>query len=281
MAKVRIVTDSTADIPRSLVEELGITVVPLNVHFGEKTYLDFVELTSQNFYELLESSKDHPRTSQPSPGDFAKVYQDLTRDGSEVVSVHLSAELSGTYQSAVLGKDMVQGGRIEVIDSRLASMAFGLPVVQAARAARDGKGFDEVVQLVRVLTGKMKVLFAVDTLEYLARNGRIGKAQALLGGLLSVKPILTLEDGLVSPYEKVRGEKKVIPRMVEIMAEMLEPGRPVHCSIVHANCPDRAEALRAAVTGVFKVQEFVMAGLGAVIGTHVGPGTLGLLCYQV
>lgn len=280
MAKVKIVTDSTADIPRRLVEELDITVVPLNVHFGDKTYLDFVELTSENFYDLLESSQDHPRTSQPAPGDFAKVYEELTRDGSPVVSVHLSAELSGTYQSAVMARDMVEGRRIEVVDSRLASMAFGLPVVEAARAAREGKGFEEVVGLVKDLLSRMKVIFAVDTLEYLARNGRIGKAQALLGGLLSVKPLLTLEGGFVAPYEKVRGEKKVIPRMVEIMGDMLEPGKPVKCAIVHANSHDRAETLKAEVERTFQVRETTVSGLGAVIGTHVGPGTLGLLCYN-
>jgi len=281
VTRVRVVTDSTADIPRSYVEELGITVVPLNVHFGDKVYLDFVELTSSNFYELLRKSPEHPRTSQPSPGDFAKVYEELSRDGSAIVSVHLSAELSGTYQSAVMAREMLADKPIEVIDSRLASMAFGLPVIAGARAAREGRSLEEVVAVIRNAMAKMQVVFAVDTLEYLARNGRIGRAQALLGTLLSVKPLLTLEEGVVTPLEKVRGERKVIPRMVEIMGERLTPegGAPV-VSIVHADCPDRAEALRAAVEEAYHPREVIVGGLGAVIGTHVGPGTSAVLWYQ-
>jgi len=281
LAKVKIVTDSTADIPRSLAEELGITIVPLNVHFGDKVYLDYIELTSSNFYDMLRSSPEHPRTSQPSPGDFAKIYEELTRDGSPVVSIHVSADMSGTYQSAVMAKDLVKGGRIEVIDSRLTSMALGLPVVEAARAARGGMGVDEVVGLAKRIIAKTKVFFVVDTLEYLARNGRIGKAQALLGNLLSVKPILTLEDGLVTAYEKVRGDKKVIPRMVEIMGEMLESGKPpARCAIVHADCADKVEACKAAVEAAYHPTEIIIGGLGAVVGTHVGPGTMALVWYQ-
>ncbi len=281
MPKVKIVTDSTADIPRSYVEELGITVVPLNVHFGDKVYLDYVELTSSNFYDLLRKSPDHPRTSQPSPGDFAKVYEDLTRDGSAVVSVHISGELSGTYQSAVVARDLVKGQTIEIVDSRLASMAIGLAVIAGARAARQGKSFDEVVALVRDVATKTGVIFAVDTLDYLARNGRIGRAQALLGSLLSIKPLLTLEGGIVTPLDKVRGDKKVIPRMVELMGEKLAAsGQAPVCSIVHADCPDRAETLRATLEQACRPQETIMSTLGAVIGTHTGPGTMALLWYQ-
>lgn len=281
MAKVRLVTDSTADIPRSYVEELGITVVPLNVHFGDKAYLDYIELTSENFYDLMRKSPEHPRTSQPSPGDFAKVYEELTKDGSTVVSVHISGALSGTCQSANLAKEMLPGKRIEIVDSRLASMAIGLPVIVGARAAKAGKGAEEVLAAVNGAIANTGVLFAVDTLEYLARNGRIGKAAALLGTLLSVKPLLTLEDGVVEPLEKVRGEKKVFPRMVEIIGEKLAPGgsAPV-VAIAHADCADRAATLRAAITEAYHPSEFIIGGLGAVIGTHVGPGTTAVMWYQ-
>jgi DegV family protein with EDD domain len=281
LAKVKVVTDSTADIPRSLVEELDITVVPLNVHFGDKTYLDYVELTSSNFYDMLRTNPEHPRTSQPSPGDVAAIYEKLIRDGSPIASIHVSSGMSGTFQSAVLAKDLVKSGRIEVVDSRMASMGLGLSVVEAARAAQGGMGIDEVIGQAKRTMAKTKVFFAVDTLEYLARNGRIGKAQALLGNLLSLKPILTLDDGIVSAYEKVRGDKKVFPRMVEIMGEMLEAGRPpARCAIVHADCPDRAEALKAAVESAYSPTEIIVGGLGAVVGTHVGPGTMALIWYQ-
>ncbi len=278
---MKIVTDSAADIPRQLVEELGITVVPLTVHFGDKSYLDYVELNPSNFYDLLRSSPEHPRTSQPSPGDFKDVFEKLTADGSPVVAVLLSGELSGTYQSATLAREMLPDRKIEVIDSRLASMCYGLAAVDAARAARDGRSFEEVAALGRKIVESIGVVFAVDTLEYLARNGRIGKATAFLGTMLSIKPLLTLQDGIVTPLEKVRGEKKVIPRMVEIMGERLDPEKPAaRAAIVHADCLDRAEALRAAAEAAYHPAEIIVGGLGGIIGTHVGPGTIALMWYQ-
>jgi DegV family protein with EDD domain len=280
MAKVKILVDSTADIPHDLAKDLDIHVIPLNVHFGDKTYLDWVDLLPTHFYDLLHSDPNHPRTSQPSPGDFAKFYEDLTRDGSSVVSLHISANLSGTIQSAELGKGMVDGAKIEIIDSRMASMGFGLVAIAAARAARAGKSLEEVVALARDLCGRVKIIFAVDTLEYLARNGRIGKAQALLGSLLSIKPLLTLEGGFVAPLEKVRGDKKVLPRMVELVGEMIEPGKPVTVSLVHANAIERARELKADIEKNYKVAEAIVADLGPVIGTHTGPGTIGMIFYQ-
>jgi len=281
MSKVRIVVDSTADIPHDLAKELDISVVPLNIHFGDRVHLDWVDLKPDEFYEMLRNDPEHPRTSQPSPGDFAKVYEELTADGSSVVSIHISSDLSGTLQSAELGKGMVGSDRIEVIDSRGASMVFGALAVDAARLAKRGESLETVAAYVRERTGRVAVVFAVDTLEYLVRNGRIGKAQGLLGTLLSVKPLLTLEDGVVAPLEKVRGAKKVLPRMVELFGEMLEPDRPTRACIVHANSPDRADELRAMVKERYEVdEEFIVAELGPVIGTHAGPGTLGLIKYQ-
>lgn len=281
MARVKVVTDSTADIPRGIVEQLGIIVVPLSVHFGEKVYLDYVELTSANFYDLLRKSPDHPRTSQPSPGDFATVFEEATKDGSSVVAVLVSAAMSGTCQSAFLARDMVKNATVEIIDSRAASMAIGLAVIEGARAAKAGKSQADVVAVVNDVLARTKVFFVVDTLEYLARNGRIGKAQALLGNLLSVKPVLTLEDGQVASFEKVRGEKKVIPRLVEIMGESLEPSRkPAKVAIAHADCLERAEELKAAIEKAHHPAEITMSGLGAVVGTHVGPGTQALMWFQ-
>jgi len=282
MSKVKVVVDSTADIPRDIAEELGITVVPLNVHFGDEVFLDWVEMSPPEFYEKLTTSPHHPRTSQPAPGDFAKVYEELTGDGSPVLSLHISAALSGTLQSAELGKAMVENkeARVEIIDTRGASMHFGLAAIRAGRAAKEGRSLEEVAALVRETMEKIKVVFAVDTLEYLVRNGRIGRAQGLIGSLLSIKPLLTLEDGLVAPLEKVRGAKKVLPRMVEIMTENLEPDRDTDCCIVHADCLERARELKEMVEKATRVREFIVTDLGPVIGTHAGPGTLGLVYYQ-
>ncbi len=280
MSKVRIVTDSPADIPPALAKELDITVVPLTVHFGEKTYRDGIDLNPSQFYDLLEKSTVSPTTSQPSPGVFAEEYKRLTADGSAVVSIHLSSKLSGTYQAAVLGKSMVEGASIEVIDSRLASVVYGWVVLEAARAAKAGKSASEVVAHARDLLTRMRVVFAVDTLEYLARNGRIGRAQAFLGTMLAVKPLLTLEDGVVAPVEKVRGERRVIPRMVELIAEMLEPGGPRALVIGHAKCPERAAELADAAKAAFGVNDVLLSEIGSVIGTHVGPGTLHLTAVK-
>jgi len=281
MSKVRIVVDSTADVPHAIAEELDIKVVPLNVHFGDQVYLDWVELKPDQFYHLLETSKDHPRTSQPSPGDFAKAYEELIKDGADVVSIHISANLSGTFQSATLGQSMLGKGRVEVIDTKGASMVVGIIGIEAARAAKAGRSFEEVVARARDLVGKVKVVFAVDTLEYLARNGRIGRAQAFLGSLVSIKPLLTFdEDGFVAPLEKVRGERKVLPRMVELLGENIDPGKNTRCCIVHAKCPEKAEELKKLILASHKVEEFIVTDLGPVIGTHTGPGTVGLIYYQ-
>ncbi len=287
MAGVKIVVDSTSDIPHNLAEELGITVVPLSVHFGDATYLDWVELTPMEFYDLLETSPHHPRTSPPSPSEFAQVYESLVADGSAVVSMHISSGMSETYSAAVMAKQMVGHGRIEVIDSRLVSLAFGLAAIEAARAAQEGKSFEEVAAVARNVLAKVegRVFFAVDTLDYLVRNGRIGRAQAILGTLLAVKPVLTITDGVVAPFEKVRGEKKVIPRMVDIMGESLGSGdgsgRTVKAAVVHAGCLDKAKELVGAVQRAHGVSDFLIGDLGAVVGTHAGPGTVGLVFYEV
>ena len=186
---VKIVTDSTADLPPGLAEELNISVVPLKVHFGEEEFLDWIDLDSDNFFEKLAGSGVMPHTSQPSPADFVKIYREIAAESDQLISVHLSAKLSGTYQSAVIAKSELKHLDIEVIDSGLASMALGIVVIEAARAAKAGLAKEDIILQLKDNMAKVKVYFAVDTLEYLQRNGRIGKAAALVGGLLNVKPL--------------------------------------------------------------------------------------------
>ena len=281
MAQVKIVVDSTSDIPRNLAEGLDITVVPLTVHFGDREYVDWLELAPLEFYDLLETSPHHPYTSPPTPEAFAEVYERLGADGSPVLSLHISGGLSETVRQAEAGKALVGRGEIEIIDSRVVSMACGLPAIVAARAAAGGAGLPELVSLVRGFLGRTSLFFAVDTLDYLVRNGRIGRAQAILGTLLAIKPVLTIVDGLVAPYEKVRGEKKIIPRMVEIMGQMLGSGKAGETAIVHAACLDKAIALREAVCAAFGVKDLILCDLGAVVGTHSGPGTVGMVFEKV
>ncbi len=280
MPSVKVVVDSTADIPHNLAEELDITVVPLTVHFGENTYVDWTELTPLEFYDLLETSPHHPHTSPPTSEQFEAAYERALSDGSSVVSIHISSELSETIRRAEAARARIgDRGRIEVIDSRVVSVALALPAIAAARAAREGRGFEEVVGVARSMieATKGKAFFAVDTLDYLVRNGRIGRAQAILGTLLAIKPVLTLSDGFVAPYEKVRGDKKVIPRMVDIVGELAGPGELTQLGIVQANCLDRALALKDAIVKAHPVKELLMCDLGAVVGTHGGPGTIGLV----
>lgn len=286
VAKVHVVTDSTCDLPPEMYEQLGVTMVPLNVHFGDEVYKDVVGLPSDKCFEKLANPKILPRTSQPSPGDFAEVYRRLAADGGPILSIHLSKDLSGTYQSALLAKSMVPEADVELVDSRLASLGFGVGVIDAARMAEAGKSRAEIIAHLKALLARINVYFAVDTLEFLQRNGRIGKATAFLGGLLSVKPILMLREGIVHPVEKARGRSKALARLVEIVTEKLgagaDGGKPAaRVAVLHAMCQDEAEKVLAAVREKVDVRELLVAPIGAVIGTNVGPGTVGIAFHPL
>ncbi|HHU30255.1 MAG: DegV family protein [Bacillota bacterium] len=271
---VKIVTDSTADLPPGLAEELNISVVPLKVYFGEEEFLDWIDLDSDNFLEKLAGSEVMPHTSQPSPADFVKIYREIAAESDQLISVHLSAKLSGTYQSAVIAKSELKHLDIEVIDSGLASMALGIVVIEAARAAKAGLAKEDIILQLKDNMAKVKVYFAVDTLEYLQRNGRIGKAAALVGGLLNVKPLLTLSDGVVAPKEKVRGKAKAQERLIDIIGE--EFGEEVRgkAVVLHGSELNRALLLKEKLESRYKFSEIFISSIGAVIGTHTGPGVL-------
>ncbi|MBS4020919.1 MAG: DegV family protein [Dethiobacter sp.] len=276
MSKIMIVTDSTADLPQGLVQTLDITVVPLKIHFGDEEYLDWIDLDSDSFYAKLKTSDIMPRTSQPSPADFEAAYKPLLENGAAIISLHISAKLSGTYQSAVIAKSMLESSDIEVIDTKVASMALGIVVVEAARAARQGKSKEEILAQIAENNGKVRVFFGVDTLEYLQKNGRIGKAAALVGGLLSIKPLLTLKDGEILPKEKVRGRAKLIGRLVDTIAEELGSDVLGTAVIMHGNALDEALKLKEKIDEKYNFSEVIISSLGAVIGTHTGPGVLGV-----
>ncbi|MCR4401918.1 MAG: DegV family protein [Firmicutes bacterium] len=275
MAKIAVVTDSTADLPPHLYRELGITVVPLFVHFGDEVYRDGVDLSSEEFYAKLASTSVLPRTSQPSPRDFAVVYEQLVSRSDGVVSIHLSSKLSGTYQSAVIAAGELKGAPVRVIDGRLASAATGLLVLEAARMAAAGAGMGEIVARVEELIGITKVFFTVDTLEYLEKNGRIGKATAFLGTLLSIRPLLWMQDGEVAPYEKVRGSRqKILARLVDAVGKHAPADKRLRVAVVHAASPDEASVVKDAVEKELACEETIVTTIGSVIGSHAGPGTI-------
>ncbi|NLT95214.1 MAG: DegV family protein [Clostridia bacterium] len=283
MSKIRIVTDSTADLPIELIKKYNITVVPLRVNFGSESYLEGVELTTEDFYKKLIDGDKLPTTSQPSPGDFAKVYQQLSREGvEEIFSIHISKELSGTYQSAVLAKSMVEEKdlKITVIDSQLVCMGLGLVVLNAAQAAKENKSSEEIAMIISKVQKEMNTFFVVDTLDYLQKGGRIGKASSLLGTLLNIKPILTIKEGQVHAYDKIRGRGKALDKLIEI-AEQKSGSQRIQCAIVHANSLETALKLREKVASRLNCTEIIISNIGAVVGTHVGPGTIAFLFHCV
>ncbi|MDO7788777.1 DegV family protein [Desulforamulus aquiferis] len=277
MPPVRIVTDSTADLTDDLLKRFNISRVPLKVLFEREVYKDGEEIKPDVFYERLKKG-EFATTSQPSPGEFAKVFQELVKDGSEVICLTLSGQFSGTYQSAQVGKKMVTGD-IEIVDTMSASWGVGLMAIAAARAAAEGKSKQEILRLLNSLVSKMKVLFLVDSLDHLERGGRIGKAQAFLGTLLSIKPLLCINDGIVCPYEKIRGRDKGLERMVQIVEQQTK-GAKINCAIINGGDPEAGEALYKKVINRLECQEVWQGDIGSVIGSHVGPVS-GIIYYSL
>ncbi|MBE3518993.1 MAG: DegV family protein [Firmicutes bacterium] len=282
MPRVKIVTDSACDIDPKILEEKGIGVVPLTVHFGPESYKDGYEMRGRAFYDKLRTSEYHPRTSQPSPGDFQKVFEELTADGSPVVAILLSSALSGTYQAATIAAQALEGRQIAVVDSKAASIGYGLIALEAQAMAEKGASFEEVRDAALKMASTHATIFSVDTLDYLLKNGRIGRAQHFVGSLLNMKPILTLDrDGYVAAVERVRGSSKVIPRMVELVGERVPFGSRVLVGICHADALDRAQALKEMVVPKYDVARYEETEIGSIIGTHTGPGTLAVIVIPV
>jgi len=276
MAQVRIVTDSTADIPLEIRDRLGIKMVPLKVHFGNDTFYDSVDMSSSEFYSKLGQSKELPTTSQPSPVDFMEVYKEIcVQPDISVISIHLSSALSGTYQSAMLAKSLLESqANVIIIDSKSACYGLGLLVIAAAEAAQAGMNVEEIQALVHDLQSKTRIYFILDTLEYLYKGGRIGKASAMFGSLLNIKPILTLDaGGEVDSVDKVRGHKKAVKRIIELLQKDFE-GQQIHVGIGHAQARESAEEMFHLINEQFKVNQHSYTDIGPVIGTHTGPGTL-------
>lgn len=278
---VRIVTDSSGDLPLALAAEMGITVVPAIVRFGEEPFLDGVEIDHDTFYRRLQEERVFPTTSQPSPGQFAEAYDRLAPEADAIVSLHLSSRLSGTFNSAVQGaKASGAACPVEVVDSRSTSLGLGLIALEAARLARSGASLEAVLAATRGWIPGSRLTAALDTLEFLAKGGRIGKARALLGGLLGIKPILGMVDGEVAPVDRVRGGRAAHPRILEILHKRVDRQRPVIAGIGHANAPVWADRLRALVRDQFQVAELIQTEVGPVVGANVGPGVVGVCLFQ-
>lgn len=271
---VKVVTDSTADLPLQVAQGLGITVVPLQVHFGNEVYRDGVDLGADEFYQRLTRGPLFPTTSQPSVGAFQETYTSLLQQGKEIVSLHISAKLSGTLNSARLARENLKSlGRIEVVDSLSGSLGMGLSVIAAAAAARTGASLEEVVTVARQAIARTKVLFMVDTLEYLHKGGRIGKAQAFLGSLLQVKPLLSVHEGEIYPVARVRLRRRALERLYEFARNYT---RIEALALAYSTTPQDVEDLARRLADLFPREKMQISRFGPVLGTYLGPGAVGI-----
>ncbi len=281
MKKIKIVTDSTCDLPEEMVKDTSLEIVPLKVLFGDDEYLDRFEIGSLDFFEMLEKRDDFPQTAQPAVGTFTQLYEELGKEADSIISIHLSSKLSGTYEAASMAAEMVEDVKVTVIDSQLASFALGFCVMRGLDVAERTGDHDQVLEAIHSFMDSVRVFFTVDTLEYLQKGGRIGKAQAILGSILNVKPILKLEEGEVRPLDKVRGRKKLFARQVELVDEYRHEGLDEYkVAIAHGNSLGEAQKLAREIEKEYGVERPLISEIGPVIGTHTGPGIMGIFVYQ-
>ncbi|MBD1371391.1 DegV family protein [Hazenella sp. IB182357] len=280
MAQVKIFADSTADLSEQLITQLGITIIPLKVHINGETYLDGQTIHAAMFYEKLKAASELPTTSQPSPLDFAEAFKKAIHEGTkEIFSIHISSVMSGTYQSAVLAKGMIEEEypevKIEVMDSKTVSSPLGWIVTMVGRAARDGASLAEIHALAKRVREHQRIALAIDTLVYLQKGGRIGKAASLVGSLLNIKPVISVSDeGEVTPIDKARGKNKAKNKVFELLQADI-PAGPVNASIFHSDQADEVDAMIEKLKMIYEIQDLQVTNIGPIVGTHLGPGAIG------
>ncbi len=274
---VRIVTDSSCDLPQAMADALGITIIPLSVRFGDTEYIDRTTITTDEFWAKCSQSAVLPETAAPSPGQFEQAFRQLAANGDSVVVISLSSSLSATMQSAeIAAKAVAPGIDVRIVDSRNASMGLGLTVLDCAEAARNGASADAVVALAESLIPRTHVFGALDTLENLKKGGRIGGAKAMLASALSIKPLIEIRDGLVEEAGKQRTRSKALAFLVDVLKQ--HDGSLERVGILHAQCPD-IDAFVQMVKSVYS-GDVIVGDIGAVIGTHAGEGTIGIAFRQ-
>jgi DegV family protein with EDD domain len=277
--RVAIVVDSTAYLPLDLVEKHHIQVIPQILNWEGESLLDDVDIKPDAFYARLQTANEMPTTSQPSAGEFHEFFKKVAEDTDAILAILISEPLSGTQASARAAADMMAGYPIEIVDSRSSAMGLGFMVLAAARAIENGADYKEAAEVARALVPQMRVLFVVDTLEFLHRGGRIGGATRLLGSMLSIKPILHLENGRIEPLGRVRTKKKAINHMLQVAVEELNGKENVKAAVIHAAAPQEAQSIFDQAKAHLNPSELILAELSPVIGAHVGPGAVGLVYY--
>lgn len=274
MKRIAIVTDSTADIPQELAQSLGITVIPLTVNFGMQQYRDGIDIQSEQFYQMLASANPLPTTSQPSPAEFQELYERLLRDHDAVISIHLSAGLSGTLSSASAAQEMVQG-EVHLVDSRSISLGIGALVAEAIELVKQGLEAAEIAERLLAARDQIEVLFTLDTLEYLHKGGRIGRVQAVMGSLLNIKPIVRVVDGIYVTAGKARRQEQALKTMAELFSSLANGRRVKRIAVAHGAALEAAQTLAKLLEQTFGQKIDLLTQVGPVIGVHTGPGTIG------
>jgi len=277
---VAVVTDSSAFLPEAVREQYGIHMIPQNLHWGEESLLDGLEITTDEFYRRLAEADALPTTSQPSAGRFLELFERVAEEAESIVGVFISSELSGTIASANAAREMMAEFPIEVVDSRSASLGLGLIAIAAARAVEEGKDYRQAADVARKLVQQTRVLFVVDTLEYLHKGGRIGGAKRFLGSVLSIKPLLHLVDGKIEPLGSVRTKRKALDKMLSVVREETVEARALHMAVLNAAAPDEGKELCERVRQEFNPVTLIEGELSPVVGAHTGPGTLGVAFYD-
>ncbi len=282
MHRVRIVTDSCACIPVDLVAKHGITVVPYYVHIGRQAYRDLVDIQSGPFFQRMLQLAEVPKTANPGPGDYVAAYRQAARDATAVVSIHMTSSGSGAYQAATVGREMaaseLSGLPIEVIDTRNVAMCHGWIALEAARLADQGASLQEVLDLIRQLMPRTRLLQTADTLRYLYMGGRIGRAQHLLGSILNIKPLISMEDGVIVSLGQARSRPAIYQKIVEKAVSAAGRQQKIKIAYLHAAALDEVARLRSMLEEHLTPVETLIAELCPALGVHTGPGTVGL-CY--
>jgi DegV family protein with EDD domain len=269
---IKIVTDSSSDIPPQLLKELGITVVPLYVRFGNEVFKDKVDISNEEFYKRLVNNNIFPNTAQPSPMDFKQVYEELAKDADGIVSMHLSAKFSGTIQSAQQAREMMNVScPVEIIDTESMTIGEGMICMAAARAALAGANLEETVQAARGAVPEIHLMVLFDSLKYLAMGGRIGQAKSMLGSLLNIKPLIGMKDGEVVPISKARSYSKGLEQQYEFIVRALEDGEVKELAIMYNTKKEEANALAERVSSLYPREKIIMGEIGPILGTHSGP----------
>ncbi|WP_141432906.1 DegV family protein [Bacillus sp. 03113] len=273
--KTAIVTDSTAYIPVQIREQFNIHIIPLSVIFGDESFKEEVEISSAQFYQDVKN-KELPKTSQPSTGDFIALYEELSKEYDAVISIHLSSAISGTFQGAVTAGSMVENIKVYPFDSEISCMVQGFLVIEAAELANAGKSPEEIIHRLEEMRQTNEAYFMVDDLSHLQRGGRLSGAQAFIGSLLQVKPLLRFTNQTIVPFEKIRTRKKAMRRIVELLTEGVKDGSSYKATIIHANREEEAVNWKNELESQFSNVEFDISYFGPVIGTHLGEGSMGI-----